>query len=79
MADNPHESHKFCPSLFKAIDCSSVFEVLSELRPVFFSNLHHQSFEGDGIHLSDGSGFKITFRPDPSLTEYYEALECSSC
>lgn len=54
-----------------------MFEVLSTLREAFFDNILHQSFEREGgVNLSDSTGFKIIFKPDPTLTEYYEALEC---
>lgn len=75
-ADLGKTSKASLAALFKPVDCSTMFEVLTALREVFFDNLLHQSFEGEGVNLSDSTGFKIVFKPDPTLIEYYEGLEC---
>lgn len=70
---------------FSFVDCSSMFNCLTNLRPVFFEALQAQSFDR-GIDLKDDTGFSMTFKSDATLTEYSEALEsivalhrCSCC
>lgn len=61
---------------FKPFDADQGFHILSSLRESFFSSLLKQHFEKEGVNMSDCSGFKLQFKLDSSLLEYYEALEC---
>lgn len=63
----------------KLADASTSFAILSSLRSAFFDNMLKQTFEGEGVALSDSTGFKIKFKLDPSLVDYYETLECRLC
>lgn len=56
-------------------DASTSFGILSSLREIFFDNMLKQTFEGEGVSLSDSTGFKIRFKLDVSLIDYYETLE----